>query len=962
MGTTLLKHSQFVTVENNSINIYEQNSGEYVLLKSFAYADLGIDSYYETIKSGVYDEVNKCYYMILLNSNSSYKNLGYVVKYLPETTAIVTLGSFNCTWDKYNAMKNVFPSPTNPKLFFINVYQPKSGLICLYIKDDDTITRFQVPVNYENKYAEILSYGISSNNYIFMRRSDESYGFKIDYNSNSSVALTNDTGYTICTCSQDGSVCVVFKDDIYYLAELNISNYIISIILITSLPSGCEPLIFTNVTDTLLIRDTDKSQLAFLTYKDNKFSKIYIQAVNTDFIKVSAFGTGKEFLSDGSGIFAYMTSTSGILNYLSYNTKTISSLVLDGITLYNTNGTTATANNIVEGKTAYVNGGKVEGNIKEIGGSIYSADTVWVDNDLNTLMMQDDSRDYDAVIRANGVLGIGANLDAVAEVIDLTPDKIVAGNTILGIEGTAEIGSGGIKQFSTINEMQADETATEGNLAVVYREEMKNMTAETQTQIITFPATVVLPEVFNSSVYTMLSTVDSSSVYFDGQVELSQTQFRFNGYTNNGSITVTYTSTDGITYTRTTTDEIIDCGALIACSYVEEWDDNLGYFMQIGGNYFEGLFEYQNKNLTDVFRIYNYISSEIPNKYIKVPEIIMNMTNSGDIPMILVTEDELDESGLYYNILKCKVYTGSPIIQSTLDGKHYITCNFLKSAAETTKVMEYREYDFTQDNPLTLVQDILKSDIIDKPIGYRSSSPNYIYYVLEEISEDYETVRAFRPKENSSSKDLYLLDMDSTDMSAETTINWVTNSFSETKVLNVDRYFLASTQFNATSDDVYDKIFYGKNGVEEGSLQNITNIDKETFRAKLKIRNSLNNFSFTEGTSLSGCFSGYAEKYLPNMDTTNVTSLQSTFYNCANLVDVPLFNTLNLTSIYKAFESCPNLSDESLNNILAMCTNATKITSNKTLQLVGLTEEQATRCTTLSNYEAFVAAGWTTGY
>lgn len=436
MGTTLLKHSQFVTVENNSINIYEQNSGEYVLLKSFAYADLGIDSYYETIKSGVYDEVNKCYYMILLNSNSSYKNLGYVVKYLPETTAIVTLGSFNCTWDKYNAMKNVFPSPTNPKLFFINVYQPKSGLICLYIKDDDTITRFQVPVNYENKYAEILSYGISSNNYIFMRRSDESYGFKIDYNSNSSVALTNDTGYTICTCSQDGSVCVVFKDDIYYLAELNISNYIISIILITSLPSGYEPLIFTNVTDTLLIRDTDKSQLAFLTYKDNKFSKIYIQAVNTDFIKVSAFGTGKEFLSDGSGIFAYMTSTSGILNYLSYNTKTISSLVLDGITLYNTNGTTATANNIVEGKTAYVNGGKVEGNIKEIGGSIYSADTIWVDNDLNTLMMQDDSRDYDAVIRANGVLGIGANLDAVAEVIDLTSDKIIDGNTILGVEGT----------------------------------------------------------------------------------------------------------------------------------------------------------------------------------------------------------------------------------------------------------------------------------------------------------------------------------------------------------------------------------------------------------------------------------------------------------------------------------------------------------------------------------------------
>ena len=55
--------------------------------------------------------------------------------------------------------------------------------------------------------------------------------------------------------------------------------------------------------------------------------------------------------------------------------------------------------------------------------------------------------------------------------------------------------------------------------------------------------------------------------------------------------------------------------------------------------------------------------------------------------------------------------------------------------------------------------------------------------------------------------------------------------------------------------------------------------------------------------------------------------------------------------------------NESLNNILQMCINATKVTtSKKTLKSIGLSEEQATKCTTLSNYQAFTGAGWVTGY
>ena len=100
---------------------------------------------------------------------------------------------------------------------------------------------------------------------------------------------------------------------------------------------------------------------------------------------------------------------------------------------------------------------------------------------------------------------------------------------------------------------------------------------------------------------------------------------------------------------------------------------------------------------------------------------------------------------------------------------------------------------------------------------------------------------------------------------------------------------------------------------------------------------------------------------IPLLDTSNVTNMNSMFGNCKKLTTIPLLNTSNVTNMNSMFQFCPNLSDESLNNILAMCTNAVKVT-NKTLSQIGLTRDQATKCTTLSNYSAFTAAGWTTGY
>ena len=64
------------------------------------------------------------------------------------------------------------------------------------------------------------------------------------------------------------------------------------------------------------------------------------------------------------------------------------------------------------------------------------------------------------------------------------------------------------------------------------------------------------------------------------------------------------------------------------------------------------------------------------------------------------------------------------------------------------------------------------------------------------------------------------------------------------------------------------------------------------------------------------------------------------------------------------FSLCSSLTNESLNNIMQTCINLTHLgsTQTKTLNKIGLSQNQATICETLSNWDAFIAAGWTSGY
>ena len=124
--------------------------------------------------------------------------------------------------------------------------------------------------------------------------------------------------------------------------------------------------------------------------------------------------------------------------------------------------------------------------------------------------------------------------------------------------------------------------------------------------------------------------------------------------------------------------------------------------------------------------------------------------------------------------------------------------------------------------------------------------------------------------------------------------------------------------------------------------------------------------NLTGVNSMSGMFNGCTNlKSVPAFTPSGVNlRMNIMFYNCTNLTDVPVISTNNTADMQNMFLNCTSLSNDSLNNIMTMCINATRNISStyRTLKYIGLTSDQATTCTGLSNYQAFLDVGWATGY
>lgn len=205
------------------------------------------------------------------------------------------------------------------------------------------------------------------------------------------------------------------------------------------------------------------------------------------------------------------------------------------------------------------------------------------------------------------------NLDAILldKNTNLLPQNLKDGVTVLGVEGSLKVtgSDNNIKLFETVEDMNNDPNPKEDDLAVVYRKEFKPFKEDTETQFITFPEQVILDEPFTDNVYGMIEAVDSS-VMFDGQVMLDANMFRFGGYSETGMIRIAYDSTDGINYTRTEfitdSEELtnpVDLGTIVKWEPMEPFNGVVGKFMLVGGNYFEGLYEFNGQLEKDLIKL-----------------------------------------------------------------------------------------------------------------------------------------------------------------------------------------------------------------------------------------------------------------------------------------------------------------------------------------------------------------------
>ena len=122
---------------------------------------------------------------------------------------------------------------------------------------------------------------------------------------------------------------------------------------------------------------------------------------------------------------------------------------------------------------------------------------------------------------------------------------------------------------------------------------------------------------------------------------------------------------------------------------------------------------------------------------------------------------------------------------------------------------------------------------------------------------------------------------------------------------------LALTNFNTTNNYVDSAMFYGLNGIEQGTLQINSNLTKDELKMKTELYSGLSSLQLdTSINNISLMFSSFKNiRNVPNINTSRVINMSYMFADCTNLINIPNFNTSNVEDMTEMFANCFNLVD-----------------------------------------------------
>lgn len=604
---------------------------------------------------------------------------------------------------------------------------------------------------------------------------------------------------------------------------------------------------------------------------------------------------------------------------------------------------------------------------------------------------------------------------------NLLPEHLKAGVTCLGVEGRMQ---NGCKLFETEEKMQNDSDAKLNDLAAAYSMKYVGLTVDSIFNQMLIPETVTLPSAVPDTGSTSLhidfksDNPDMFSCYANLHHWDSGAGFSFTFMGSDRMVDISYTSTDAITFTlseiRDDFDNAVQDGIASFNTNLELTDDSKidlseywNYFIQSPSYVYSGLCQYRlftdrnalgfvdGNKINCTIGEYNNYTSTLPEgivditvdynskKFINIDRAKQLLTASGESTIYLCMDTDGNLYRLDEGLIKGLLYSSD----NTLEGYF----------SEATG--EYNIYQIAENNTETLIYTTVIDDFVELTIEHKGHSINEtVAYKVNNLPFSNYCVVSYNGQDNYfGTSYLYPLKYNKTGYvgMAPDVYNSLVGEIPYARYM---KYFAAPSSLNAEDDYVFEKTYDGKNGVSTGTLNEMTNLTKTQllFRV-MKLYQPMQTMTLEPTvTDLSNFFYLAGDLYsVPLFDTSNVKDFSAMFVYCNLLTSIPAYNTSNATNMNRMIEGCtllvdvpildtsnvlagtenwndglyhfandcPALSDNSLNNIMQMCVNATSYEgTTKTLAYIGLTEEQATKCATLSNYEAFTTAGWTTGY